>query len=47
MSELPLDISTSRSNELLPRLDFYINKFELHATVQKARQINLVKKNTR
>lgn len=43
LSESPVDISASKSNELLPRPDFYVNKFGKHATLQKTVRTNLVK----
>lgn len=42
MSELPMDISASKSNELLSRPDFYV-KFVKPGTLQRALRINLVK----
>ena len=43
MSELPMDVTASKSNEQLPRPGFYVNKFTKHATLEKAVGTNLVK----
>lgn len=45
LSEFPVAISASKSNELLSRpfFFFYVNKFVKNATLQKAIRTNLVK----
>lgn len=42
VSEFPIDISASKSNEQLPRPDFYVKKSLKHTTLQKAVGAGLV-----